>query len=210
MPATATKTRQPAETRQRLLDATVRLMQRQGFTGTTVDQICAEAGLTKGSFFHYFENKEAIGRAAADWWGAMGTELYSAAWKNPAAGPLEQLHRMFDIMTGLTKRLDDPCVCLVGMLSQEMAGTNSNFRDVCSGHLSTWTENVRRLLAAAKKLHPPVVDFDPGAVAWYLNSLWQGSMLIAKTRRTQEMIADNIRMARAWVDGFFGLDSPRS
>ena len=56
--------RDPAATRQRLIDATVRLMLRQGFAATSVDRICGEAGLTKGSFFHHFESKEAVGKAA--------------------------------------------------------------------------------------------------------------------------------------------------
>jgi len=209
MKSSAAKTRHPEETKRKLVDATLRLMLQQGFAATTVDQICVEAQLTKGSFFHHFESKEAISHAAVDAWAAFGTGLYSAAWKDPGLDPLEQLHRIFEIMTGFNLR-DEPCLCMVGMMSQEMALKNPMMRAVCERHLNDWTEMVARMLSAAKKLHSPAVDFDPESVAWFLNSLWQGSMLIGKTRQMPKMVIDNIRQARFYVDSLFGLVSANS
>ena len=210
MPKSTDQKRSPAETKQKLVDATVRLILKQGFSATTVDQICADAGLTKGSFFHYFENKEAAGREALDWWGRMGTALYADAWKDTGVAPLDQLHRFFDIMIGFARNPNGPCTCVVGMLSQEMAVSHPAIREVCCGHLTDWTDNVAKMLAAAKKAHPTKLKFDPKQVAWFLNSVWQGSMLIGKTRQTPEMIVSNLQMARAYVDGMFGLPTKRA
>ena len=196
--------RDPAATRQRLIDATVRLMLRQGFAATSVDQICTEAGLTKGSFFHHFESKEAVGKAAVEWWGRMGASMYSAAWDDPDGDPLERVRRMLDIMSGFTRRDDGgPCVCMVGMMSQEMAATSPAMREACTVELRYWTDKVAILLAAAKEKHAPVNDFDPVAVSWFLNSLWQGSMLVGKTCESQAMIRSNLQLAREFVDGLF-------
>lgn len=196
--------RDPVGTRQALIDATVRLMLKQGFAGTSVDMICKEAGMTKGSFFHHFESKEAIGKAAVEWWGQMGTALYNVAWLNTTVGPLERLHQMLDIMTGFTMRKDQDCVCMVGMMSQELASTNPVMQTACSKELQSWTNSVAKMLTEAKKLHKPATDFDPKAVAWFLNSLWQGSMLVGKASRSQEMIRHNLQLARSYVNGLFG------
>lgn len=201
--ASMTRERDPAATRQRLIDATVRLMLQQGFSATSVDQICTEAGMTKGGFFHHFENKEALGLAAIDWWGRMGTALYAEAWKDDSIDPLDQLHRLFEIMSGFTLRSEEACVCMVGMMSQEMSATNPAFQAACARELNLWTENVAKLLTAAKKKHKPKTKFDAVQVAWFLNSLWQGSMLIGKTCRSQELIRHNIKLARSFVDGLF-------
>lgn len=212
MPKKATskkRERDPSGTRQALIDATVRLMLKQGFAGTSVDMICKEAGLTKGSFFHHFSSKESIGKAAVEWWGQMGTSLYSVAWNNKEIDPLEQVYHMLDIMTGFTMRKDDVCVCMVGMMSQELAATNPVIQAACAKELQSWTDNVARMLAAAKKKHKPVTNFDPKAVAWFLNSLWQGSMLVGKASESQAMIRANLKLARVFVDGLFGIPSSK-
>lgn len=203
------RTRDPEKTRQRLVEAGLGLMLRQGFNATSVEQVCAEAGLTKGSFFHHFESKEDLGGAVVDFFADYGTTLYSAAWKNPALDPLDQIHELFNIMTGFTQRPDQPCVCMVGMMAQETAAENPAMRERCAGHLTTWSVMMKDRLAAAKKRHPVRTDFDPEHVAWFLNSLWQGSMLIAKTRQDPAMIADNIRIARDYVDRLFTDKKPK-
>jgi TetR/AcrR family transcriptional regulator, transcriptional repressor for nem operon len=195
--------RNPAETREKLLSATVQLMLKQGFAATSVDQICAAAKLTKGSFFHHFASKEAIGKAAVEWWGNFGTALYAEAWKDAKADPLTQLHRMFDIMHGFTLRVDQVCTCMVGMMSQELAQTHPAMRVECAHQLDVWAGHVARLLRAAKKTHRPRQPFDPDRVAWFLQSIWQGSMLMAKTKQQPAMIRSNLKLARDFVDALF-------
>jgi TetR/AcrR family transcriptional repressor of nem operon len=187
--------------RRKLIEATTSLILRQGFNATTLDEICAEAGVAKGSFFYHFENKGDIGQAVVKAWGEFGQSLYGEAWKTPGE-PLEEIHRLFDIMEGITRR-PEPCVCLVGMLTQEMSGEHPGFRAACARELDTWTEMFRSRLEAAKQQLKPTADFDPAEIAWFLNSLWQGSALVGKARQSTEMIRTNLKLARAYVDSLF-------
>lgn len=50
------------------LDLEVDVIRAQGLHATTVDDLCAAAGVTKGAFFHHFATKEALAVAAV-WWG---------------------------------------------------------------------------------------------------------------------------------------------
>lgn len=193
--------RHPEATRTRLIEATLALMLKRGFNATTVDDICAKAGLTKGSFFHHFDSKDDIGQAAVRAWAEFGRGVYAKASEKPGE-PLEEIHRLFNIMEGLTRQFD-PCVCMVGMMSQEMAAEHPGFRIACARELDGWTEMMRSRLEAAKKQLKPATDFDPEEVAWFLNSLWQGSMLVGKPRGSQEMIRKNLKLARKFVDGLF-------
>ena len=203
MKKSTTHASRSAATRERLVAAAQALMLRQGYAATTVDQVCAEAGLTKGSFFHHYASKEALCRAAIDAWGAMGTRLYSAAWSDPRRDPLDQLHDLLDIMISFTTTRQEPCLCMVGMMSQELALTNPELAAACAGHLEVWTRMVVDMLVAAKARHRPAAAFVPERVGWLLNSVWQGSMLIAKTRHEPQMIVDNLELVRAYVDGLF-------
>jgi AcrR family transcriptional regulator len=52
--------RRREETSQRILTAAVRLFEKQGFTGTTVEQITEAADVGKGTFFNYFPSKDHV------------------------------------------------------------------------------------------------------------------------------------------------------
>jgi AcrR family transcriptional regulator len=55
-----TRAQQQAETRERLLAAAARVIDRYGFRGASIDLITAEAGYSKGAIYSNFESKEAV------------------------------------------------------------------------------------------------------------------------------------------------------
>ena len=52
--------------RAKLLRAALGVIRVKGYSATSVDELCAAAGVTKGAFFHHFATKEALAVAAAD------------------------------------------------------------------------------------------------------------------------------------------------
>jgi len=197
-------------TREKLVEAAVRLMLKRGFVATGVDDVCAEAGVTKGAFFHYFKSKEDIGVAALQRWADFGMALYAEAERlDISSDPLVRVHKMLDIMTGFAQQPEECVCCLVGMFAQEMSFTNEHLREGSAKALADWTSYVAKLLKEAKDIHKPVTDFDVEGVAWFLNSIWQGSMLIGKTQPDSTVVIQNLRHARDYVDSlFFGSKAP--
>lgn len=203
MHKTPRKQRQPEETRKRLVTAAQELVLERGFSASGVDQICERAGVTKGAFFHHFKSKDGIGIAALGAWAGFGMAIYAEARKAPAKPPLARVHRFIDLMTGIMNNSPSPVTCVVGMMSQELAQANPLLRDVCSGYLGDWTDFAKELLEEAKAAQKPRVDFDTGEIAWFLNALWQGSMLVAKTRQDPRIVIRNLAHARAFIDSLF-------
>lgn len=195
--------RDPVATREKLVTAAVRLIVKNGYHGSGVDAICEEAGVTKGSFFHHFANKDQLGLAVIAWWSAMGTREFSKAWENESMDPLDQLETMLDIMEGFARRPSEPCVCAIGMMAQELAETHPEIRKHCAAELAVWTAHVAALLERAATLHQPTDGFNAERVAWFLNSVWQGSMLLAKTREDKQLIIQNLQQARAYIRTLF-------
>jgi len=63
----------------RILRAAVACFARQGYYGTTMEEIAAEAGIAKGAAYVYFPSKEAIFLALYDMWGCtLREEILSA------------------------------------------------------------------------------------------------------------------------------------
>jgi AcrR family transcriptional regulator len=56
------------ETRSKLMESSIKLFSTKGFNAASVDDICAEAGVSKGAFYHHFESKQALFLALLDGW----------------------------------------------------------------------------------------------------------------------------------------------
>jgi AcrR family transcriptional regulator len=56
------------ETRTKILDSAIKLFSTRGFNAASVDEICEEAGISKGAFYHHFGSKQALFLAILDGW----------------------------------------------------------------------------------------------------------------------------------------------
>lgn len=53
----ALRKKRAAQTKKNLIEASVRLINERGYNNTTIDDICAECGISKGAFYHHFNSK---------------------------------------------------------------------------------------------------------------------------------------------------------
>ena len=73
------------ESKTKLLDATLHVIRAKGYSATRIEDVCEAAGLTKGSFFHHFDTKQALALAAAEYWiEGTGSLFASAPFHAPA------------------------------------------------------------------------------------------------------------------------------
>ncbi|MCL4529003.1 MAG: TetR/AcrR family transcriptional regulator [Chloroflexi bacterium] len=56
------------ETRSKIIESAIKLFSSRGFNAASVDDICADAGISKGAFYHHFESKQALFLALLDGW----------------------------------------------------------------------------------------------------------------------------------------------
>lgn len=196
----------PAETKMKLLEAGVTLMRSRGFSATTVDEICAEAGVTKGAFFHYFRSKDDIARNVLNHFFEGKVQAYSEAPFRNLPDPLDRVFGRLDYLTETSGGRDHVTKgCLIGVFAQELAFTNPELRDVCQQFFSRIAQDFARDLAAAKAAHPPAVEFDPPAVAQTYVALTQGSLLMAKTAGNTEVLRQNFEQYRGYLKLLFGM-----
>jgi len=90
--------RKKQKTRQGLMEAALRLFREQGYDDTTVEQITEAADVAKGTFFNYFETKEAILPALAEW-GLQKLKELLLPEKGAPASPVERIKLTLRLMT---------------------------------------------------------------------------------------------------------------
>lgn len=198
-----------SESKRKLLDAAMKLMIAKGFTATTVDEICSEAGLTKGSFFHYFDSKEDLAKAAAKHFHEFQQCMFDGADFRSIADPLDRVHGRLDFLVGLAGNPQMPKSCLIGNLAQEVSGTHEEIRCVCQCAFDTSAADFERDVAAARLKHAPKADFNPASIGRLYLTLIQGSMVLAKAAKSPEIFAENVEHLRHYIESLFGKTRTR-
>jgi TetR/AcrR family transcriptional repressor of nem operon len=81
------------ETQAKLLETALALIWQSNYSSVGVNEICAQAGVTKGAFYHHFQSKADLYRAASEhYWEGMKIELDRIF--SPSNPPLEQLEQL--------------------------------------------------------------------------------------------------------------------
>jgi len=77
------------------MDSAVELFSNYGFGAASVDDICAEAGISKGAFYHHFESKQALFLALLDDWLKTIDNAIDASKDNTAPEAFIQIMQAF-------------------------------------------------------------------------------------------------------------------
>ena len=192
-----------SNTKRKLLDAAVKLMVCKGFKATTVDEICAGAGVTKGSFFHYFDSKEDLTKATAKHFHDFQQRMFDGADFRSLADPLDRVHGRLDLLVAVARNPELPKSCLIGNLAQEVSGTHEEIRCVCDGVFNAAVADFERDVAAAKLKHAPKAGFDPASVARLYVTLIQGSMVMVKVSKNPAIFEENVGHLRRYIEALF-------
>ena len=196
--------------RERLLAAAVRLIRQRGYTATTVDDLCREAGVTKGAFFHHFASKEALGVAAADHWSAVTAALFVHGYYHAPEDPLERLLAYVDFRAALIHdRAIADFTCLVGTLAQEVHETSPAIRDAAAasivGHAATLVPDIEAAIAK----HGAPTGVTAMSLALFSQAVLQGGFILAKATGRPECALEAAGHLRLYLELLF-TDTPRT
>jgi AcrR family transcriptional regulator len=95
-----TQVARSAETRARLLDATIASLVEAGYASTTTTAVCERAGVSRGAQVHHFPRKQDLVVAAVAHLAARrAAELRRRAEALPAAGGADRLEALLELVT---------------------------------------------------------------------------------------------------------------
>jgi TetR/AcrR family transcriptional repressor of nem operon len=173
------------EARARLIEAARSQVRRKGFAATSVDDLCAAAGVTKGAFFHHFPSKEALGVALIDDWTETTGAMFAAHPYNSLPDPLD---RVFAYIALRREILGQPIAefsCVAGTTVQEAFETSPPIRAAAARSITSGFEHVRAHLAAALAEHP-VEGVTADSLARLFQVIVQGGIILAKAAGTAD------------------------
>ena len=200
----------PANSRSKLLDAALRVIRTKGYVATTVDDICAIAGVTKGSFFHHFKSKEDLALSTVDHWNVMTGGFFAQAPYQQINDPRERVLAYIDFRAEILQGELPDFTCLLGTMVQETFDTHPRIRDACNAGISSHAQTVAVDIAAAKTTYAPNATWDADTLALYTQAVIQGAFILAKAQGKAEIAAQCIAHLRCYVEGLLTPGSPFS
>jgi TetR/AcrR family transcriptional regulator, transcriptional repressor for nem operon len=199
-----------ALSRKKLLDASLHVIRAKGYEATTIDDICAAAGLSKGSFFHHFKSKEHLGLAVADYWIEGTTALFASAPYHLPTDPLERLLAYVDFRKSLIMGDLPDYTCLVGTMVQETYQTHPAIRQACetsiSGHAATLVTDIE----AAIRQRGIGGNWTAESLALYIQATIQGAFILAKAKLSRDVAVQCIDHLHRYLELLFSQLHPQN
>jgi TetR/AcrR family transcriptional repressor of nem operon len=180
MPVTA----RGADTRRNILDAAQRIMAHKGYSAVGINEVLTEAGVPKGSFYHFFASKDAFGEALLKSYFAeyvADMDRVVARPDQPAAERLMAYWRQWRE----TQSLDD-CQgkCLAVKLGAEVADLSESMRLTLKEGTGAIVDRIERTIADGLADGSITVDGDPRDTAQALYDMWLGASVMSKIHRS--------------------------
>jgi AcrR family transcriptional regulator len=160
-------------TRERLIHSALYLFWERGYAGTSMSDLLAHAGVNSGSFYHFFESKEALLKAVLEeYLVGLRPQIVDPAF----ASTNDPLRRIFAILAGYRDRiLGTNCQygCPLGRLALEIDPENRPAHTLIARNFRGWIGAVRTCLEELRDRLPPGVDLD--ALATHVLASWRAA-----------------------------------
>jgi AcrR family transcriptional regulator len=164
-------------TRQRLVESARYLFWERGFAGTSMADLLAHAKVNSGSFYHFFDSKEALLREVLE---SYLVALHPMIVEPAYAATSKPIERIFAILAGYRERIlmtDAQYGCPLGRLALEIDPENRPAHKLIAENFRGWIGAVRDCLEEAKL--PKGADID--ALATYVLAVMEGGVMLSRS-----------------------------
>jgi TetR/AcrR family transcriptional repressor of nem operon len=176
------------DTRETILDAAQRLIAQKGYMAVGLNEILAEAGVPKGSFYHWFDSKDAFGEAMMQryfdhYMGAIDGIV--ADNDRSSAEHLMQYWRTF-----YDTQVVDNCQgrCLVVKLGAEVSDLSEAMRIVLKVGTTAIVDRLEQMIVSGLADGSVSVEASPRETAEALYDAWLGASVMAKIHRSPDYL----------------------
>lgn len=175
--------------KERLLRAGITLFYENGFHGTTIDSVLAEAGVPKGSFYHHFGSKDAFAQAVLNRYIQFQSQMFSTWFARTDLSTAEQLTGYFTDMSQIFVKSGFRTACLTGKFSTEVGATSDYFRPQLAEQIGMWKSQLSTLLTAGQERGDIRLDRPAEDLADTVLALIQGSFVLTLSTRDERTLA---------------------
>jgi TetR/AcrR family transcriptional regulator, transcriptional repressor for nem operon len=161
------------------------------------------AGVTKGAFFHHFENKEALGVAAAHHWAQTTSAFFESAPYHDLDDPLDRLLGYVEFRKSIIEGDLAEFTCLVGTMTQEIYRSHPAIREACAASIFGHAQTLEPDIAEAMKARRIKADWTPASLARHTQAVLQGAFILAKATGERAVALESVDHLKRYLTLLF-------
>lgn len=182
------------ETKQRILEAGLQLLQERGYNATGIQEIANSAGIPKGSFYNYFANKEAFGAAAIRYYADLHLENWMLLLQD-ATEKGDSYQALSTVFLEITEKYRCAAVkkgCLLGNMAAEISEVSEECRLALHESIEKFKAVLADHLAEGQRLKKVRQDIASQELADLVWDCWQGSLLRMKVEKSIDPVQGDL------------------
>lgn len=196
------------KTKEKILEATQELVLGKGFAGTSIDDILAATGLTKGTFFYHFGSKAELAMALVQrFWendGGIIRGLMERA-QTLSDDPLQQYLIFLKLLQESFEASSEGTIgCLFATYIYEVQQFDPKVNTYVRQSLSEWQQIFEEVLGRVFENHQPAVEISKETLAETMLAVTEGAFVLAKSHNDFSVLARQVEQHRNYVKLLFG------
>ena len=202
--------RDGSSTRDRIMDTAEALILERGYAGVSVDSIIQQLGITKGAFFHYFKNKQALADALLQRFGDQDIAIlveFRARAEKLHRDPLQQLLIYIGLFEEMFDSLSEPFPgCLFASYTYELQQFDEGTQRYIKDSVLRWRAELQGWLETIMAQYPPRLPVDSASLADAFNTSLEGAFIMSKAVGQPEIIVQQLRHYKNYIELLFSPD----
>lgn len=171
----------------------------KGFPATTVDEICESAGVSKGSFYHFFESKQQVTLEMLEHHMAGAKdEIENGLDLKDATGPERAIRYVRHVEQESEEIWKDGC--LIGSLALELAETNPEIRTRVSRIFRDLTDYFETLFVPLCQSHKGPDTPSPRELAEQFLIVIEGGVVLSRAHFDRRKVSQGLRCFRRYLE----------
>ncbi len=196
-----------AETRERILDAAQAAILEKGFTGTSIDELICECGLSKGGFFYHFRDKNDLAKALLCRYIEEDERIFDDVFARAASLVDDPLQVFLLGLRFLAEVMDDMpnghpgCIVAIACYQERMF--DSDLRALNAQAVLQWRRRFRHMLDEIAVRYQPREPVELGELADMVSTVLEGGIVMSKALGDSTSLRRQILTFRLMVQALF-------
>ncbi|MCA1364162.1 TetR/AcrR family transcriptional regulator [Bradyrhizobium sp. IC3069] len=190
-------------TRERILEIAEAAVLAKGFGATSIEEVIAEAGLTKSGFFYHFRDKNALAREMLRRYVDTNDRLFDEIFRrgrelsdDPLQSFLISLKLLAEVMADLPNGHPG---CLIASICYQERLFDRDVRDLTAQSVRIWNAHFREILDGIAAIYPPREPVDLDDLAEMISCVVDGAIIMSKTLNDPKRLERQILLFRSCV-----------